>query len=244
MLDDAQFPVEAAALESVRARRYEFKGVRLVEDDHKALRLVELLCLKWGVKKISREMNISPHTVRAARRLLVVQGKLAPYKQRVTEMMEDVIEAGVEKYREAIEDGRVPAAQIPVGVAIMFDKRALAMGEATSIRGFAEAPSDELKVENINAYLERLPSCKPVEIGAATDSASSGNAAKAPQMAGMAAADVTLDVSPTRPDGQPGAATVHPSIRPDGGRTDAGAIAAGPDAPAGGGGGADAGAAD
>ena len=227
LFDDSQMPVEAAALESIRQRRYEFKGVRLVEDDEKGMRLVELLALKWGVKKISREMNISPHTVRAARRLLVSQGKLAPYKQRVVEMMEDVIEAGVEKYRDALEEGRVPAAQIPVGVAIMFDKRALAMGEPTSISGRGEAQAEGLKVEDINAYLERLPSCM-------TDSVSAGNPMKPQQIAANGAHDVNLDVTTTQPEAGQGDLAAA-AVQSDGqGRTDA----AGAQAAAGGGGGA------
>lgn len=191
LFDDNDTPMEAAALESIRSRRYEHQGIRLVEDDMKALRLVELLCLKWGVKKISREMNVSAHTVRAARRLLVAQGKLAPYKQRVVEGMEDAIEAGVENYREALEAGRVPAAQIPIGVAIMFDKRALAMGEPTSIRGESVA-QESLRVEDLNGYLDSLPSCKSV------DSESTGNVEKAMQTEGIPPQEATLDATQAR----------------------------------------------
>lgn len=204
LLDDSQFPVEAAALESVRHRRYEFKGLRLTEDDAKALRLVELICLKWGVKKIARDMMISPHTVRAARRLLVTQGKLAPYKQRVVEKMEDAIEAGVDNYLNALEEGRVPAAQIPVGVAIMFDKRALAMGEPTSIRGTGEAMAEDLKVEDINAIFDRLPLAKVVEIGATTDFPSTESMGKPQQTEGKPPVDVTLDVNQGQPVPVPG----------------------------------------
>ena len=186
LFDDAEMPLEAGALESIRSRRYEHQGIRLVDDDMKAFRLVELLALKWGVKKISREMNVSAHTVRAARRLLVAQGKMAPYKQRVVERMEDAIEAGVENYREALEQNRVPAAQIPIGVAIMFDKRALALGEPTSIRGESVAP-EALRVEDINAYFENLPSCKPV------DSESTVAASPSKQTKENGAAEATLD---------------------------------------------------
>ena len=233
LFDDQDLPVEAAALESIRTRRHEHQGIRLTEDDTKAQRLVELITLKWGVKKISRDMHISPHTVRAARRLLVSQGKVAPYKQRVVEMMKDVIEQGVGNYLEALKDGRVPAAQIPVGVAIMFDKRALAMGEPTSIRSSLDAPSDELKVEAINAYLENLPSAKTV----ASDSVSTENPSKPQQTAGNAALDVTLDVSQVQPAGAP-------STRLDGGLAAAGAATEDPTRQPGGGGGAAAGAAD
>ena len=216
LFDDSQMPVEAAALESIRTRRHEHQGIRLTEDDTKAQRLVELITLKWGVKKISREMNVSPHTVRAARRILVTQGKVAPYKQRVVEMMEDVIEQGVGNYLEALQDGRVPAAQIPVGVAIMFDKRALAMGEPTSIRGSLEAPSDDLKVEAINAYLDALPSAKAVT----TDSPSTEMTGKPQQTAGEPALDDSLDATCPPPDGRADPVAGAASKQPDEGSSD------------------------
>jgi hypothetical protein len=210
LFDDEQMPVCAPALEIVRSRRYEHQGLRLVEDEAKGVRLVELIMLRWGVKRISREMNISVHTVRAARRLLAVQGKLAPYKQRVVEAMEDVIEQGVANYRDALEAGLVPAAQIPVGVAIMFDKRALAMGEPTSISGRGQVQDEELKVEAINAYLDQLPSCKPVETGAAIDSESTGNGAKAPQIGAGSVPDATLEAGRTQPSPDVGTPTATP----------------------------------
>lgn len=239
LFDDAQFPVEAAALESIRARRYEHQGVRLTEDDAKALRLVELITLKWGVKKISRDMMVSPHTVRAARRLLVTQGKLAPYKQRVLEAMEDVIESGIVSYRDAIEEGRVSGAQIPVGLGIIFDKRQLILGEPTSIRADGVVQDDGLKVEDLNRYLEALPSCKSAETGLAIDSESIVNVAKSKQTAAEENLDATLDVS----SGQPGADLAtdgHASVQSDGrGRTDAGSPRTAAVASEGGGGGPD-----
>ena len=157
LIDDSQLPVCAPVLEAVKARRFEHTGVALLEDEARALRLVECLIARWGVKKISREMQISPHTVRAARRLLVLQGKLAPYKQRVVEMMEDVIEAGLANYRDAVEAGIVSPSALPVGIGIISDKRALALGEPTSISGRGEAAPETPTVEALNAYFEKMP---------------------------------------------------------------------------------------
>ena len=218
--------MEVGALDHIRRRSYEHKGVRLTEDAAKAERLVELLCLKWGVKKISREMNISPHTVRAARRLLTSQGRLDPYKKRVVDRMEDAIEAAVEHWANAVEEGRVPVAQIPVGMAIMFDKRALAMGEPTSISG-ATVASQGLTVDDLNAYLERLPSCK---IPVAADIASTENCGKAVKTDGFAVLDVGLDVGTSQPS--PDVGTVDGAKR-DGGQGNDGLEGGGGGDPAG-----------
>ena len=184
LLDDSQLPVCLPVLESIKDRRYEHQGVRLLEDDAKALRLVELILARWGVKKISREMSISPHTVRAARRALVLQGKLAPYKQRVVEMMEDAIEAGMANYRDALESGQVSAGQIPVGMGIIFDKRALAMGEPTSISQRDTASQDELSEKKLNEYLEQLPTAQTVPQTPPVDSVSTDTAPEPKQIAG------------------------------------------------------------
>jgi hypothetical protein len=191
LFDDQSLPACLPVLESVKARRYEHLGVRLMEDDVKAQRLVELITMKWGVKKISREMSISAHTVRAARRALVAQGKMAPYRQRIIEGMEDAIEAGIYVLRDAIEDGTMKAAQLSVPIAIMFDKRALAAGEPTSILGGGSQVNDDVSTEALNKYLESLPSCKP----ATEDSASLGNGLKPEQNSGVSQQDTTLDTA-------------------------------------------------
>ncbi len=191
LLDDGQMPLCLPVLESIRAKRYEFTGARLVEDDQRALRLVELLMARWGVKRISREMHISPHTVRAARRELTRQGKIAPYVQRVVESMEDAFESGINNYRDALEDGRISPTQIPVGWGIIFDKRQLATNQATSISSRIESVDEELRVEVINAFFEKLP----VANGRETDSVSNGNCENSKQISKVPVIDVTLDAT-------------------------------------------------
>ena len=207
LFDGENLPVCQPALEIIQSRerlaaleakRYTHTAVRLLEDEEKACRLVECLVNRWGVKRISRELNVSPHTVRAARRALAAQGKLAPYKQRVVEKMEDAIEAGLDKYLEGVENGSVSAAQIPVGLGIISDKRALALGEPTSIAASAGV-QDDLSVEKLNAYLASLKTAK-------SDYQSSGNGDISKQITLLAAPDASLDASAAQPS--PDAATV------------------------------------
>ncbi len=195
LFDGDGLPACPAVLESIVHRRYEHTGVRLLEDDTKALRLVELLVCGWGVKRIAREMSISPKTVRAARRVLVGQGKMAPYVERVTQAMEDAIEAGVTVYRDALEEGKIPAAQIPVGVAIMFDKRALARGEPTSISAAMKAQDRDLSAEAINRVFESMPVCNSDAVLGHEDSESSQKLLERPKTGGKPRKDATLDAT-------------------------------------------------
>lgn len=162
LFDDAQMPVRSEVLQSIALRRYEHTGVRLLENDALALRLVELVLAGWGVKRIAVEMQISKHTVRAAKEELERQGKLAPLKERIVRTLGHAIEAGAEKYRDAIEDGFIAPAQIPVGLGILFDKRALALGEPTAIQATA-GKTEELSVERLNAWVDGLPAVRVIE---------------------------------------------------------------------------------
>jgi hypothetical protein len=180
LIDEKGLPVREDVLKHIREGKLRFTGARLLEDEQKTQALVEKLVLGWGVKRIATDMRISPHTVRAARAELVRQGKIAPYKERVVALFEEIVEVGAQKYLEALEDGKIKEREIPVGLGIIHDKRAQALGEPTLISAAASAPAqDQLSVEKLNAYLETLPSAnpKPSQIGSG-DSQSSGEPSK------------------------------------------------------------------
>jgi hypothetical protein len=163
LFDDEQLPIREDLVALVREEKYKHTGARLLDNQSKALRLVELLLSKWGIKRIAKEMHISVHSVRAARDVLVAQGKMAPYKERIVRVFEDIVETGAANYLDALERGIVPAAQIPVGVGIISDKRALALGEPTAIGvvGAAQLDRKSLSVQALNEWVESLPSDAP-----------------------------------------------------------------------------------
>lgn len=194
LFDQDGEPAHSAVLALVVARRYEHTGVRLTEDESKCQRLVELLQLRWGVARISREMCIAKATVRAARRTLAVQGKIGPYQQRVMEGMEDAIEAGVYAYRDAQENGKIAPAQIPVGVGIFWDKRAASRGEPTTIQGTAKVQTDR-SPDAVNRAFAHMKICNSE---GEMDSASSVTVPNHLQLAGGADSVATLVATPGR----------------------------------------------
>lgn len=191
LFDQDGEPAHPAVLALVVARRYEHTGVRLTEDEEKCQRLVELLQLKWGVARISKEMSIAKATVRAARRALAAQGKIGPYMQRVTEGLEDAIEAGIYAYRDAQENGKIAPAQIPVGVGILWDKRAAARGEATTIVGSARVESDR-SPDAVNRAFAPLKICNSEAV---KDAASLTLLPERAQIVGSGQRGATLDAS-------------------------------------------------
>lgn len=165
LFDEENLPQRLDIVDNIASGKYQHTGARLLDNDGKTLRLVEMLLHGWGVRKIARSLAVSKWTVRAAREELARQGKLAPYKERVVKLYEDIVEAGAHQYRDALEDGLVSPSQIPVGIGIIADKRALALGEATSISATAADParSRELSVEALNAWIDGLKLARPVE---------------------------------------------------------------------------------
>lgn len=199
LFDESQLPLREDLVQLVRTEAYRHTGARLLDNEAKALRLVELLLGSWGLKRISEEMHVSVHSVRAAREALVAQGKLAPYKSRVVAKIEDIIELGLDKYHEGLLNGEVSPGQIPVGVGILSDKRALALGEPTAISVSAAAQLDAkaLSVEALNDWVDNLASARPV------DAPSTGLAPQAPGAQALLAAGAAsgaTDPAPTGPD--------------------------------------------
>jgi hypothetical protein len=155
LFDQDALPIRDDVVKAIATGAHKHTGARLLDNQSLVLRMVELLTGGWGLKRIAKAMKVSKHSVRAAREALVARGELAPYKQRVVAKMEDCIEQGLDNYAEALDKNLVPAAQIPIGMGILSDKRALALGEPTAITQ-AAAAAEDLSVEKLNAYFEGL----------------------------------------------------------------------------------------
>ena len=156
--DEQQLPLRQDVVELVRGENHRHTGQRLLENEKLCLRLVELLLGKWGLKKISRELNVSKWTVKAARGALVSRGEMAPCKERVVSTFNEIVEVGAASYLEDLEEGRVAPREKPVGLGIVFDKRALAVGEPTSIDLSARVVANpaSLTVEKLRAFVRSL----------------------------------------------------------------------------------------
>lgn len=209
LFDEDQLPLRHDVLQSVSERRYESTGARLLDSDITAGRMVELLCLGNGIKKVARIMEVSPHSVRAARRMLEAQGKLAPLKERFVQACGEIMEEGARAVLDAIVSGKMHPNFIGSTVGIFYDKRALALGEPTSIsHGItATLKAEDLSVETINSFFNLPPA----------DAESIGDASVQDQIQGSKPIDTDFDTTDDRPTST-GQAIANPAAElPDGG---------------------------
>jgi hypothetical protein len=190
LFDENDLPLKPEWVQAIRDKRYEHTGARLLDDEVKVQRMVDLLCLGNGVKKVAKAMGVSPHCVRAARKLLLEQGKLAPFKARFIDRAEELIEDGAAAVVEAIESGKMHPNFISSAVGIFFDKRALALGEPTSISVGASVKlaAEALSVKALNDWAADLS-------GEGESSGKAGNAKETKDVKVLAASfDAGLDV--------------------------------------------------
>ena len=159
LFNDEQLPRRPDIVEAVKQGRHVCTGIRLLEKDKLCLRMVELLMLGYGLKRIARALHVSKCSVKAARDALVARGEVNPYKQRVVALFEEIVEVGSESYLAALENGEVATATIPVGMGIFYDKRAMARCEPTAIGLEARLPADpaSITVERLRAWVMKLP---------------------------------------------------------------------------------------
>ena len=83
-------------------------------------------------RQIAERFKVSRNTIAQMVRRAEGDGRLEPYKARLSARLGRAVEAGIEHWTEAVEAGKVSASQIPVAVGIFTDKKLLLDGEATS----------------------------------------------------------------------------------------------------------------
>jgi hypothetical protein len=190
LFDEDELPLKPEWVQAVREKRYEHTGARLLDDEVKCQQMVNLLCLGQGVKRVARAMKVSPHCVRAARIALVEQGKLAPFKERFVKRAEEFVEDGLTAMHEAVLNGRLHPNFMSSAVGTIFDKRALALGEPTTISVGATAAlkPEALSVKALNAWADALP----------IEAESTGRPPESKENGGMNSVDAGFDASAGR----------------------------------------------
>jgi DNA-binding Lrp family transcriptional regulator len=143
-----------------------FSGVIVERDRELVDSVLAAFTAGIGKRRIARAFGLSPHTVRGIVQRAEASGRIAPYKQRMSARLAQAIELGVEQYIEALEEGKIAPGQIPVGVGILTDKKALLDGEATARVERTDGPS----VQDVIERMRRAKGMIDGDTGRAIDS--------------------------------------------------------------------------
>ena len=119
-------------LAAVFASTAAFSGVLTERDQSLVDSILSSFVAGATQRQIAERFKVSRNTIAQMVRRAEADGRLEPYKARLSARLGRAVEAGIEHWTEAVEAGKVSASQIPVAVGIFTDKKLLLDGEATS----------------------------------------------------------------------------------------------------------------
>jgi len=127
ILDEAE-----ARISSALATTAAFSGVFTERDQSLVDAILSSFVAGATQRQIAERFKVSRNTIAQLVRRAEADGRLEPYKARLSARLGRAVEAGIEHWTEAVEAGKVSASQIPIAVGIFQDKKLLIDGEATS----------------------------------------------------------------------------------------------------------------
>lgn len=114
-----------------------------------------------SVRQVCRKFGVGRNTVSKLVDRLERDGKMEPYKKRVSKRMGQIVESGTELLLEKLEDGTVPVSMLPVMVGIISDKKALIDGEP-SMRVEVNV-NQALTQQAYDEWLDALPKVRTID---------------------------------------------------------------------------------
>jgi transposase-like protein len=169
-------PGEELLFPEAKARRV-FTGEVVARNQEKYRAIVEAIAGGHSCRDIAHRFGVSKNVVTAIRG--AEPDLVGTEKKRLSRKLGTAVELGVEAWIESLQAGTLKPESIPVGVGILFDKRALIEGEPTA--RVEHVDTKIIRHEDINAYIDALPSVVDVQ---PSDSTSESSTTKAQQIEG------------------------------------------------------------
>lgn len=130
-----------------RARSGRYSGTIIERDRGKVRAIVAALADGHGIIRTARAFGVSEHTVIGIRErnpdLIAIE------KKNLSRLLGRVVAVGWERYLEALVAGEISPRDLPVGLGIAGDKKALIDGEVTSRIEVREVVSVEAVLEGL-----------------------------------------------------------------------------------------------
>src|ERR1041385_1650335 len=165
------FPeLELAVVDAAKSKSFVHTGAFVSRDE--ALCRDICLDLLSGVSRraIAERFGVSRNTVNAIREIMESRGELEPLKREVARRLDRCVIYGLENLEFALATNGLPASQLSVAVGILLDKKAALEGQPTS--RIEHITTRKPSHDELNAWLESLPSANPPAALQAPDSAS------------------------------------------------------------------------
>lgn len=149
--EDADLPADRAVVDA--ARVYFHNGKTTCRNEEQAAEIAELVLMGVSERAVARECRVSRNTVHAVMQLLEANGKLEPFKRRMSAKLGRLIEMTLDEAKRLLAERKVPANSIPIWVGVFSDKK----GALDQDPEFGAAPARKVvTVEELVAHYAAL----------------------------------------------------------------------------------------
>lgn len=172
LLEQPSFPeFDEALVAQAKEKRFIHTGAFVSRNEELCRAVCTDLLNGVGRRVIAKRYGISRNTVNAIREVMESRGELEPLKKEIARRLDRCVIYSLENLEEALSEGEIAAGSLPIATAVLLDKKAALEGAPTAR---IEHITRKISHEDLNAWLDSLPSANP------TDSASAGAAAQLP----------------------------------------------------------------
>lgn len=146
----------------------------------------EVLCraicidLLSGISRrlIAKRYEVSRNSVNGIREVMDARGELEPLKREIARRLDRCVIYSLENLEHALEQNVIAAGSLPVATAVLLDKKAALEGQPTS--RIEHITTRKVSHEELNAWLDTLPSANPTALPSPSDSASDDSTPQPP----------------------------------------------------------------
>ena len=166
------FPeLELPLVEAAKRKAFVHTGAFVSRDEQLCRDICTDLIAGISRRAIALRFAVSRNTVNAIREIMESRGELEPLKREVAKRLDRCVIFGLENLEHTLATNGLPASQLSVAVGILLDKKAAIEGQPTA--RIEHITSRKITHEDLNAWIEAMPSAKPAELSqGASDSAS------------------------------------------------------------------------
>lgn len=162
-LEQPMFPIleelDEHLVAIVRSKAYVHSGAFVSRDEELCRSVCTDLLTGLSRRAIAARHGISRNSVNAIREVMEARGDLEPLRKEIARRLDRCVIYSLENLEDATAKNLIAAGQLPIATAVLLDKKAALDGLPTA--RIEHVSARRMSHEELNAWLESLPSANP-----------------------------------------------------------------------------------
>jgi hypothetical protein len=181
LFPDLEAEFDAYVVDAVKAKSFVHSGAFISRNEELCIAICTDLLSGVSRRVIAQRYEVSRNSVNVIREIMDARGELEPLKKEIARRLDRCVIYSLENLEHALEKDGIAHGQLPIATAVLLDKKAALEGQPTS--RIEHITTRRITHEEVNAWLDTLPSANPVpalEDSRPSDSASADSTPEAP----------------------------------------------------------------